>query len=218
MTASVRRRRTIIHDQKYPSPHMGMARYAPAREAIVRHLEAGGTDHEILIRAIQSLAAHPFQTEWQNEHRASCVLALNQFAATFSPDILSFGLEEAVVVKGRHNAVVGLKISGVDVSLRPDAYLQGVWKGADVLGILKLHFSKEHGLNIEAGQYASTLLHLYAEEHLAGPSIEASREHCLVIDVRHGRIHSAPSCFKIRRAEISAACEEIAQRWDSVKP
>lgn len=216
MTASVRRRRRIILDQKYPKPHRGAARYAPAREAIVRHLEAGGVDSQRLVEAVQNLGPHPFRADWQNEHRASCRFALNSFGEFFPPEVLSFGLEDPVIIGGRHNQSLHIKISGVKVSIRPDAYLQGMVGGDSVVGLLKLHFSKLHPIDPDAGRYITTLLHLYAEVELSGRDTLASRDHCVLLDVRHGSVHTAPECFKVRRQELEAACEEIAQRWGSI--
>ncbi len=216
MTASVRRRRTIIRDQKYPKPHKGTATYAAARETLARHFESGAQDHARLSEAIRNLASHPFQADWQNKHRASCRLALQAFIDFYPPSFLDFGLSDSVVTAGRHNQSVNLKISGVQVSVRPDAYLQGTLREAPVVGLLKLHFSKDHPVDPDAGHYIATLLHLYAEGQLAGPSVSASRDHCIVLDVRHGSVYTAPKCFKTRREELRAACEEIAQRWESI--
>lgn len=217
LCASVRRRRTIIRDQKYQKPFAGTARYSDAREAIVRHVSTSPGSYDALREAARKLSQpHPFQTKWQNEHRVSCWKALVSFMDSYPLDSLSFGLSDAVMVAGPHNASVGMKIGGVSVSLRPDVYIRGLLGSEDVVGLLKLHFSKDNPLSDEAGKYIATLLHLYAEESLASERVIASRAQCIILDVRHGALHTAPDCFKVRRQEIEAACEEISQRWDSI--
>ena len=217
LCASVRRRRTIIRDQKYRKPFGGVARYSDARAAIVRQISASPGNYDTLNGTAKKLSQpHPFLAKWQNEHRVSCFKAITSFMRSYPVDGLDFGLADPVMVAGAHNASVAIKISGVSVSLRPDVYIRGLLGSKDVVGLLKLHFSKDNPLSVEAGKYVATLLHLYAEESLASEKVVASRSQCIVLDVRHGALHTAPDCFKVRRQEIEAACEEISQRWNSI--
>lgn len=216
MTATVRRRRSILIDQKRPKPYKGAARYGVARDAIVQYIVQGSDDLSILGDAIAGLNPHPFKADWQNKQRRSSQIALLDFADRLARDI-DFHLTAQEPVQGSHNGRVYMMIEGVRVSLRPDVILRGVSADeTEIVGIVKLHFSKSHELQKKGGLYVSTLLHQYAEESLARDGVIASRERCMVVDVRHGAIYTAPECFKRRREEIAAACEEIAQRWASL--
>ena len=48
----------------------------------------------------------------------------------------------------------------------------------------------------EWGAFSATILHQFAERHLAGTEVHAERRHCRVVDVFAGKVFEAPESFK----------------------
>ena len=111
-----------------------------------------------------------------------------------------------------------LKISGVEISIRPDFLLRYKAGGKKHIGALKILFIKDEktALTITAQQYISTLCYHWLEKH--GPSgWEPSNKLCLSLDIFRMRAVQAPTSFKRRLIDIENACSEIAALWPSVK-
>lgn len=53
-------------------------------------------------------------------------------------------------------------------------------------------------------------------EQIAGVGVKVSPAHCVVIDVFGGTITRAPRAKARRRADIAAACREIALGWEGL--
>ena len=99
-------------------------------------------------------------------------------------------------------------IAGVDVSIRPDAYIKN--DNDEVVGVLKLHFPKSNPLDKNSGEYVATALKTFVQE-----STENTVDHklCIVVDVPSSSVISAPKAGKKRMIDIEAACEEISAQW-----
>jgi hypothetical protein len=109
-----------------------------------------------------------------------------------------------------------LTLEGTAVCVRPALTLSGVdERGHPAVGAIKLCFSKRAPMKREAAQYVAALLHYHLEVIGGRGDARGAPERCLVNDVFPGEIVVAPQAFKQRRADIHAACEEIAVRWPS---
>ncbi|MBI5068688.1 MAG: hypothetical protein HZB56_10650 [Deltaproteobacteria bacterium] len=205
LTASAGRRRKIVEDQKHP-PTFQIARYTEAERAIVSFL----VDRDLAALEASSLRLSrlPARSEFDAERRQLCVEAIEAFQ-----DVLEvLPLDEARATEAPTSAPY-LVVAGVDVSVRPELTVARSGRGGARVGCIKLYFSKNHPLDEKAGAYVSTLLALFAQEHVSGT---ADDELLLTVDVFGGKVFCAPKARVKRLEDIRAACEEISVRWDSV--
>lgn len=207
MVASASRRRGLIREQKRPRDFV-VARYAEVYAAVREFLVSGGVDIAILERAVTRLENTSSTTEWQEQDRQLSIEAIDSFAE------LSEGLDlSGYVAMPADSDPPQLSLSGVSVSVRPDLILQAARPdGSSAFGAIKLCITKNSTLGDEAGLYVATTVHQYLTDCLR-PAGFSEANACMVIDLFARAIHVAPRSFRRRRADIEAACEEIARAW-----
>lgn len=205
LTASPSRRRRIVQDQKDPKAFIA-ARYADAREAIVDFLASGMTADSKLLATAKALREDSTGTDFARQDRLASAEAIENFLEVVD----QIELEDLVVVPTESSASAGMKVEGVHISVRPDAYLKNAITN-DVIGAVKLHFPKTTPLNESASKYVSTALRVYLTEELS--SSAADHRKCYVVDVSTQTVTCAPKSYKKNMADIAAACEEIRARW-----
>lgn len=207
MTAHALRRRQIIEAQKRPKNFM-TTRYRVARGAIVRQLVNNPLGIEHIREAIGELYRRNPTSEWEEQDTELSIAALQAFAD------IGHGIDINLKVSAAQRAEK-LTFGDVEVSVAPDLLISGSnRKGEHFQGAVKLHFSKENGLDEEAGQYAGALLHHWASNHLTGHPV--SRKHVIVIDIFEGACFRAPKATARKLQHVEAACEEVALRWAAV--
>lgn len=212
MAAKPARRRRIIADQKRPRGFI-VTRYREAVSAMIDFLVRGAADDAIIYRAIAELEAKEVSSDFQAQDRDLSVEALELFLDTVDRLDLN-GLE---VSQANHNAAP-LAISGVSVSVRPEAVLNGQDRhGGRTVGCLKLYLSKTSpfGEDGVAAGYIGAALHRFTEEQLANGG-RADYRLCQVVDVFGRRVFVAPRAMQRRHDDLEAACEEIALLWNAV--
>jgi hypothetical protein len=112
------------------------------------------------------------------------------------------------------NGAASLKISGVEVSVRPELQITATDNnGRFQLGFLKLCLSKTHGLDKERAAYTGTLVHQFGCETLGESKVD--RNKILVFDVFAETLYTAPTNYRHRRKELAVACMEIHSLWNS---
>lgn len=214
LVANAGRRRQIIVDQKYP-PDFQVIRYGPAERAIVEYLTDGRRDRTILARHQKLLSdcrPGPDDSDARTQRVRNCLEAIKAFSAIAPSSLPGNGLVMSPGVPDPPK----LSKAGTSISVRPEILSSGVGRGGiRTVGAIKLHFSKTHPFDDRSGEYVGVLLHEYAEHHLSDRGHPSFRQFH-VIDVFAGRIFSAPRAFVRRRADVEAACEEIASRWPAL--
>jgi hypothetical protein len=169
---------------------------------------SGAANTDSLVHLREQLLAAPANTEWQAQDAQLSAESIERFIDVAS----AMDLAGMNATPGSNEAPT-LALSGVDVSVRPDLVLRGTHRGAPIVGAVKFHFSKTHGLTEDAGLNVASVLHQYVDAHLLRPGETASVKHCLVLDVFSKTWSQAPKSFRMRRASIRAACQEIALWW-----
>src|SRR5690606_3156557 len=96
-----------------------------------------------------------------------------------------------------------------------DVVLRGTYRGKNVVGALKFHFSKSNTLTNDAGLNVATVMLQYVETYLLTTGDVASARHCAVLDVFTKSWHRAPTAFRVRRNTVAAACQEVALWWSA---
>lgn len=204
---SAARRRAILRDQKWPKPFIA-ANYREAYAAFADVLIQGGG-----VRQLDAVVA-----EWRarcraprHDFEADCLALCIDAAAAFRPLLADGTFDDLDFQPGMTEAY--LDIAGVKLSVRPDALIVG-----RRIGAVKLYLAKSSPLTEDeerqrgSAPYAATLLHQWAQENF--DNVAASR--CLVVDVFAQRAYEAPTRYVQRRADILAACQEIALVWPSI--
>jgi len=198
MSAQPRRRRQIIEDQKRPKDYI-VPIYADAVVAARDCLLRGG-DERVVTRAIKVIASRAVTTDWEVMRQQSCIEGLEAFLELLP----TVDLDGANLRPGDAEPPM-LDVAGVSISVRPEVTL----KRGGKLGAVRIYFSKGYVLGTQSGQYGTTVLHHFVEQFLGKPDPKLS----ILIDVFGGEVHTAPLAHRRRRADIEAACEEIALRW-----
>ena len=208
MIATPARRRGIIRDQKQPLDFV-VSRYSAVYDGVVECL-LSGNDIAPIKNRIKTLYEATPKTTWQAQDFQLSVEALESFLSFVDEVELS-----TFVVQRAGDPSPTMRISGVDVSVRPELLLRSAGPGPPV-GAVKVYVSKHFPFDDKSGSYAGVILHQYVSDLLSTEKVVDPRS-SFVIAVFQRRIYVAPRAFKKRRADISAACEEIAQRWTAIK-
>lgn len=210
LTATPARRKTILTDQKHPSDFK-VARYKEATQAISRFIAGGCSDPSILAATEEYLRGRNPQSAFQAQDRDLSLDALQAFREAYA----EWGLVGSTLSLGEANPPF-LLISGVNVSVRPEIISRSVNRNGDrIIGAMKLHLPKTSSPSKKNAEYVCTLLHWFSDVHLTDDGAVDHRL-CRLIDVPAGILHEAPRTYRKRRADIEAACEEIAARWPSL--
>lgn len=210
MVARAGRRETIIKQQRRPKTFR-TNRYEDASRALQRALAAGTDGLRVLAAERARLAAQVGGTEHEIQNRTLCIAALDAIAAAW--DSLDFG---GFLPALGHPSPPKLRIQEVGISVRPELTLHGRDdQGHPLIGAIKLRFSKTEPLPSDAAKYIAAAVEWHLE-HVAGVGVNVSPVHCVVLDVFTGAITRAPRAKARRRADIAAACREIALGWDGL--
>lgn len=207
------RRRRIVRDQKRPKNFI-VPYYDPVRDAVVSYIANDEANLSPLRDAINKLEGESPTSTWKEQRLQSCLDTIAAFRSQFDTVL---GQEEIYAVPARKTDPASIQVEGVKVSIRPDLLVYGKdGRGKEIVGAIKLHFSKGHPLNDTSGKYVATLLHRHVEERLASNGLYPSRKWCLVLDIFEGERFTAPRSYKRRRKNLAAACEEIRTIWPLV--
>lgn len=207
---SARRRRAIIHDQKYPNDAV-VPLYRNAFDPIESLLGSGGINVDGMIEDIAALRAGT-GSEWRVRDNKCTADALEAFL-----DIVDqLPVETAEFIRG-DNSPRKLLISGVTVSIRPDFLVHTKRRATEYIGAIKLHFIGDDKKKItpDGGQYVAALLHRWLQENNPGVR-QPHHAFCYSVDVFRKAVFTGPASTTLRMRDIEAACEEIALRWPSI--
>ena len=205
LTATPSRRKRIIEDQQQPKTFIA-ARYSDAREEIVDYLSNGMNDDSEILTAVKNLRISNGGSEFAEQDRQASATAIEDFLEASE----NLDLEGFVIESGESTSSTTMEVSGVDISMRPDAILKDPESGR-VVGCIKLHFPKTSPLTPQAAEYVATAMRVYLESAEENSVIDHSK--CYVVDVPTQQVVNAPKAFKRKMHDIEAACEEIDARW-----
>jgi hypothetical protein len=206
LTATPALRKRIIHAQKNP-PDPQYLRYPEAAQAIVEFLCSDRDEVVLRYHQRRMLNATP-ENDFDAHRLALCAEALQRFLACSN----ELALTNAVASPAGPE-LPPMELAGVTINVRPELILRSVDRHGQMhSGLLKLYFSKHTPLNEQSGQYITTVLQMYAEQHLQqrGPV-----DHRLVrvFDVFAGKVYVAPKAQQRRLGNLQVACAEIAACW-----
>ncbi len=205
MTATPSRRKQIIEDQKKPKTFM-VARYKDARDQIVKYIGEGMNDDSKILQISKELRIPNGGSEFIEQDRTLSAEAIERFLE-ISEDI-DLDIGNLIAEKGDSFSSASIELGGINVTVRPDVILKDSSK--NVIGCIKLHFSKSAPLNRQGAEYVATALRFYLENI---ENTDTNPSKCYVIDISTGQVFVAPKAYKRRLNDLFAACEEIDARW-----
>ena len=209
MVASPSRRERIIADQKNPQPVRTNV-YDEAQKIATRFIVSGDKNGDYLDREIERLSGDDSGSTWQTQSNMLCADAI----AAFKEIVDAFASDGLTLQYGDLSASK-LHIGGIEVSVRPEVVVTRANRfGDQCVGAVKLHFPKTHHLGKKGGEYVASTVHQFVTEHPPTPG-KPDFGLCYVMDVSACDVFTAPRAYKRRRADIAAACREIARAWDA---
>jgi hypothetical protein len=210
MEAKPLRRQRILQQAKFP-PTFLVNRYEEACDAIVDYF-TGGRHMSPVLRKLEEVYARRDRTpfEQQNDRLTSEVLELFYE----NGDDLTLP-DEFTALSGLHSNLPLAELSGTEVSIRPEVLLHHQLRGTSAVGAIKLYLSKTHPLTSDAAAYVGALVR-YQMQNVYTKTPKVNPKFCLVYDVFANTLHLAPRAYIARFNEVTAACTEIAARWDSI--
>ncbi|WP_144247763.1 hypothetical protein [Mucilaginibacter corticis] len=207
--ATASRRNTIIKQSKTPISFITKW-YNQAEDILSFYLASIRDEPIVLSVEANRLRKGIYSDDMEKKYAVASADALKsflQFELTIREKLASYNLEIAVN-DNKHKFI----LSGVQISLRPELILRDS-EGKQQLGFLKLYFSKNEPLSKLRGEAMACLTKHYFEQEFG---FNFKSESCLVLDVFNGVLYSSPKAYKRVISNITAACNEIVDRWDKV--
>jgi hypothetical protein len=217
-STSSTRRTSIIREARFPKTSV-VAQYGKGREGLVNFLSDGTRSYGQLAGAVVALEkreARADASNWMKRDSRGSIEAIEAFQRHYNK--FGFRKLDCRQVHGRQ-PVLDLWPTRISVSLdftihRPND------EGKDAIGAAILLFSKgETSTNarLERSKIIAGLIHTYAVRFLKGMG-EPDPSICLAVDVFGGIAHKPPGTFARKLRNVGDACDEIADRWRSIKP
>jgi hypothetical protein len=210
INAKAARQRAILRDQKFPGEFKGMY-YKESTQAISTCIASNLENTSVLDRAVQALEQQTPDKIGTQRRLDSNIDAIQTFSAMLD----EIDLKGATPSLGP-NVASPLMIRNVRVSVRPEILLKGTGKSKiDLVGGLKLHFSRTNSLGDDGAGYVSAVLQEHAKTHQANDG-DAFGPYCCVVDV--GRQMMCPGVKAVinRMKDVEAACTNIFALWPSI--
>lgn len=200
-------------DAKFPNEVIGSL-YSIANNAITAFVASGGKNKAILDAAIKRIEAkNPKSTNATSDKvNQIAVLEIVRDSADQMPDFS--GMEFSTPSRDSTK----MTISGVEISVYPDLILTGVIRKKNVVGAIKIHTSKGNQLKKNEGSKAALILRYFMEHHSKiEDSKSTSYKLCYSYDTFSSGWASSPQHHTQIMSEVTAACEEISQRWPMLR-
>lgn len=212
MTASERARRTIVRGCKY-RPIAKIIQHDRAKNAVSRFLLEGQTDCDALTREAMSLRGHMADTPFDRDLLDNNADYIDAFAEAF--DELALPNAERLRFDGSYR----ISLSGVQINPDIRFALQRVTRTNRLrTGLATLRYAKGKALPEETGLWQSSLLYGCRIAVDDDSNAEAEQQLCITIDAATGATYAAPGDALSRFRNMEAACQSIAERWDSIDP
>ena len=204
LIATPGRRKTIVKNQKRPSPFI-VAYYTAAEDAIAESI-VNGHPEGFLAGKLSEFLPRQTSSDWDDNRRDLCVEAIDYFGEMIDDAVFP---DFEKIRGGRDQEKITIRETLI--SVRPEILFK---KDGQIVGGVKLMFNKTSQISQTEMEYVSTLLHHYIKEQY---NQSAKPADCFSIDIFGGKMVEAPKSFKRRMNDIEASCEEIHDTWQRVE-
>jgi hypothetical protein len=178
--------------------------HGPAKDFLV----AGARDASGILRALDRLKVRT-KTKWYEIDSRITASALKALIA-LGPQL--YGLNAEFSPTGK--AVALLKLSDVDVSVRPNLLVHATRNGKPLVGALRFYLAKESPaqLGVRGAELVATMQYLWLTQIATGARTP-DPEHCVVVECMQQRLTKAPADPSRHIAVIERGCREFAEMW-----
>lgn len=208
-SAHAAKRHKIAEQAKLPKSHIVLM-YRRAR-IISRDYFCSGFNRLKTQEATKNLRADCAKTDWQIRDRDKSAEAVDKL------------LQMPISIPGKNNLHFQnykgrnplLTLEGTNISVYPDLVIKGTYRGENIVGLVKFHFSSGSPMNEEDCSIGAMLLQDFAKKHLCGKNETVSAKHCLYIDPFAGLIINAPKSTINRWKIVKSSCKEFGMWWNA---
>ena len=173
--------------------------YEHARRVIMRFLLDPDRVPGSLVEGEERIRATPPTRRNEAQKLRDNADAVAAFAACAG----RFALDGAQV--GRGPASANLLVEGVTISVYPDVLVRRHHRGREVVGGVKLYFSKRHDMGTDGLAIIGSLLHTFIRD-LSRDGEHCATRDCQALDVFAERCACAPTAVVRSRREVEATC------------
>jgi hypothetical protein len=211
-TSAAAERERIIRDQKYQSAFV-VTRYHDTDDVVRRALLSGEDVRAHCNDGALKVAAKATGTDWSMENRELNLQAIEKFTKLYSD--LGISKAKALAIS---NTTLSERLEGVRVTSRPLVLLREETRAGRRMGALLVFTRKGKRLSDRAGTEIAMLMAraMTVSGLIAADQLE--RRLCIVVDVFHDLIYTAPASTKMRMDNVRSSCREINARWPLIEP
>lgn len=212
MTASERKRRTIIRDCKYRKIAQ-VINHQLAKSFITNFLKNNEKDISYLTKEAARLRAMMADTPYYRDVYDNNADFIEAYSKTFNADNLPKAEIAPIDEK--------FKIDLCGVNLNPDiklGYQRTTITNRTRTGLLTIRYAKNKPLDNETGLWQSSILFGCRKMIDTEDETAVEQKLCITLDACTGVMIQAPGDALSRFKNMEAACQSIAERWDSVEP
>jgi hypothetical protein len=212
MAASERARRTIVRGCKF-RPIARLIQHDRAKNAITRFFFASRADRDFLTQEAEQLRGMLADSDFDRDLYDNNADYLDAFAASHG----ALRLPEAELY--REERAGDIVLNGVTINPDVRFALRRVTRTNKIkTGFVTFRYAKGKVLADEVAAWQSSFLFGYRGILDASEQAEPEGKLCLTIDAVAGVAHPAPGDALSRFKNMEAACQSIAERWDSIEP
>ena len=205
MSASDRRKRSIVKQQKNPST-IQVAPYATARAALRKFIK-DDYDLELIVEAIEKLQHRDQSTQWRRQDTKNSIDALRHFMIMNFPSRVS-----KIKCSFAKSFIKDCYIDDVLITISPDLIMRWEIDGVKYIGAVKFRLSQKR-LDFSGGHNAATLISHYLKTTVAQEDEIVDLSHCLYVDIFSENIYRAMGDLTHPIEEIRKACKEYSKLW-----
>lgn len=210
LVATPTQRRRILTDAKNPATFR-VNWYDFARGAMTLFITRGMTDESILTSESTRLYGLAGANDYEDTRNRTNAEAIDAFLDCYD-QIDDAGMSISIAPTTSQPIV----FHGVEISVRPEFTISGVYRGSNTAGGIKLYFSKGDPLTADSAPYVTAALMQHIQQHHQPSGYTTRHASCQVVDVFARNVHAAPRAIARRFTNIDAACQEIALLWPSI--
>ena len=209
ITASDRRKISILKKQKFPSPFM-TTRYRIARSCMKNFITNNFSYSEIL-KGIERLQSMKCSTDFEENDRKNSIKALEQFIHIKFPDYFKDKL--FTFSKTEQGYIL---VNDVKIIVSPDIILSWVENGSKCIGGIKFHLSQSNIFDFEKSSFSANMIRVFLEEVLCNNIGHIDENFCLCVDVFGSRVCAASQELSGCKIKLEKACIEIKDLWKTI--
>jgi hypothetical protein len=212
MSGSERNKRNVVEGAKF-KPIMRLRQHKDAQRIITKCFCGGKSQQAEFEAEIDRLSRKICDSDHEAKERDINVGYLRRILSLYDQIKLPRHELEAC---GKLPPIVA---KGTTVKFAPQMVVRGVGRGnVPIIGALSLRYAKGKALPENEAKFEAAFALGYLRSSPIDDVAEPRDKLCLVFDGHTGTFTCAPGDSATRFANMTAACESIANMWDKIQP